>query len=76
MLSPLCGPTLTSVHDYWKNHALTIWTFVGKVMSLYFNMVSRFVIASLPSFNFMAAVTVHRDFGALKDKAQNSNVYY
>ena len=59
-----------------KTIALTRWTFVGKVMSLYFNMVSRFVIASLPSFNFMAAVTVHRDFGALKDKAQNSNVYY
>ena len=26
----------------------TIWTFVGKVMSLLFNMLSRFVIASLP----------------------------
>ena len=30
------GPTLTSIHDYWKNTALTIWTFVGKVMSLFF----------------------------------------
>ena len=28
--------------------ALTIWTFVGKVMSLYFNTLSRFVIAMLP----------------------------
>ena len=28
--------------------ALTIWTFVGKVMSLLFNMLSRFVIAILP----------------------------
>ena len=28
--------------------ALTIWTFVGKVMSLLFNMRSRFVIAILP----------------------------
>ena len=27
---------------------LTIWTFVGKVMSLLFNMLSRFVIAFLP----------------------------
>ena len=27
--------------------ALTIWTFVGKVMSLFFNMLSRFVIAFL-----------------------------
>ena len=28
--------------------ALTIWTFVGKVISLLFNMLSRFVIAFLP----------------------------
>ena len=28
--------------------ALTIWTFVNKVMSLLFNMLSRFVIAFLP----------------------------
>ena len=30
-LSFLYSPTLTSIHDYWKNHR---WTFVGKVMSL------------------------------------------
>ena len=29
----LYGPTLTSIHDYWETIALTIWTFVGKVMS-------------------------------------------
>ena len=29
-----------------KNIALTIWTFVGKKMSLLFNMLSRFIIAS------------------------------
>ena len=28
--------------------ALTMWTFVGKVMSLLLNMLSRFVIAFLP----------------------------
>ena len=32
---------------YGKNIALTIWTFVGKVMSLLFNMLSRLVIAFL-----------------------------
>ena len=43
-LSFLYSPTLTSIHDYWRNrHAL-----VGKVMSLLFNMLSRLVIASLP----------------------------
>ena len=31
-----------------KTIVLTTWTFVGKVMSLLFNMLSRFVIALLP----------------------------
>ena len=31
-----------------KTIALTIWTFVGKVMSLLFNMLSRFAITFLP----------------------------
>ena len=31
-----------------KNMALTRWTFVGKVMSLLFNMLSRLVITFLP----------------------------
>ena len=38
-------------HSYMttgKTIALTIQTFVGKVMSLLFNMLSRFVIAFLP----------------------------
>ena len=38
-------------HSYMttgKTIALTRWTFVGKVMSLLFNMLSRFVIAFLP----------------------------
>ena len=37
-LSFLYGPILTSIHDY--RMALTMWTFVGKVMSLLFNMLS------------------------------------
>ena len=39
-------------HQYMttrKTIALTIWTFVSKVMSLLFNTLSRFVIAYLPS---------------------------
>ena len=31
-----------------KTIALTIWTFVGKAMSLVFDMLSRFVITFLP----------------------------
>ena len=40
-----------------KTMAFTIWIFVGKVISLLFNMLSRMVIAFLPSsksFNFVA----------------------
>ena len=48
MLSFLYGPTLTSIHDYWKTIALAIWTSVSNVMSLFFNMLSRFFIAFLP----------------------------
>ena len=46
--SLLYGPTLTSVHDYWKNRSFDYMTFVSKVISLLFNMLSRFVIAFLP----------------------------
>ena len=29
------GPTLTFIHDQWKNLALTVWTFVSKIMSAF-----------------------------------------
>ena len=45
-----------------KTIALTRRTFVGKVMPLLLNMLSRFVITFLPSFTFMDTVTVHSDF--------------
>ena len=48
-----------------------IQAFVGKWMSLLFNMLSRFITVFLPRnkrLNFMAAVTVHSDFGAQKNK--------
>ena len=48
-LSFLYSPTLTSIYDHWKNHIIDWWTFVGKVMSLLFNMLSRLVIAFLAS---------------------------
>ena len=47
-LSLLYGPDLTSAHDYWKTIAFTRQTFVGQVMSLLFNILSRFVITLLP----------------------------
>ena len=47
-LSFLHSPTLTCIHDYWKTITLTRWTFISKVMSLPFNMLSRLIIAFLP----------------------------
>ena len=52
VLSCLYSPTLTSIPDSQKNH-LTIQTFVSKVMSLLFNMLSRLVIAFLPRNKFL-----------------------
>ena len=55
-----------------KTIALTRETFVSKVMSLLFNMLSRMVIAFFlkeqASFNFMTKVTICSDFGAQEDK--------
>ena len=58
VLSFLYCLALTSIHDYslelipcqliGKTIALTRWNFVGKVMSLLFNKLSRLVIAILP----------------------------
>ena len=48
-----------------KTIALTRWTFVGRVMSLVFNILSWLVIiAFLPRSNFMTAVTICSGFGA------------
>ena len=54
-----------------KTIALTRRTFVDKVMSLLFNMLSRLVITFLPRskhLNFMAVITICSDFGASKNK--------
>ena len=63
------------IHPYMatrKTIALTRQTFVDKVMSLLFNMLSRFVIAFLSRnkhlFNFVSTVTIHIDFGAQENK--------
>ena len=51
-----------------KTIALTIWTFVSKVMSLLFDKLSRLVITFIPRskhlFNLMAGDTICSDFGA------------
>ena len=72
VLSFLYGPTLTTIHDYRKNIALTRWTFVGKVMPLLFNMLSRLVIAFPPrskcSLISWLQSPSFSDFGAQKNE--------
>ena len=54
-----------------KTIALTRQTFVGKVMFLLFNVLSRLVITFVPRskhLNFMAAITICSDFGASQNK--------
>ena len=68
--------TVQLSHPYMttgKTIALTRQTFVGKVMSLLLNMLSRLVITFLPRSkcllkNFMAAITICSDFGAPQNK--------
>ena len=72
MLSFLYRPTLTSIHHYRKAIALTRWTFVGKVMSLLLNTLSRFIISFLPKSKHLLIpwlqVTIHSDLGAQENK--------
>ena len=64
---PVYCPALTSPYmTIGKAVSLVIWMFVGKVMSLLFNMLSRFCHCfsskEQASFNFLAAFTIHSDF--------------
>ena len=45
-----------------KNIALTRWTFVGKVMSLLFNMLSRLVITFLPKSKHLLISWLHQTY--------------
>ena len=42
-----------------KTIALTRWTFVGKVMSLHFNMLSRLVMVFLPKNKYLLISWLH-----------------
>ena len=67
--------TVQLSHPYMttgKNIAFTRWTFVGKVMSLLLNMLSRLVITFLPRSKRLLISwlqsTICTDFGAQKNK--------
>ena len=48
VLSLVYGPTLTFIHDYWKNPSFVYTKLCQQVMSLLFNVLSRLAIAFLP----------------------------
>ena len=48
-MAPILHPYMTT----GKTITLAVWTFVGKVMSLLFSMLSRFFIAFLPKSNHL-----------------------
>ena len=70
------------LHSYMttgKSRALSIWTFVNKEMSLFLNMLSKFVIAfskEQVSFNFMSLITIHSDFGAQENKSCHCSHFF
>ena len=69
VLSFLYSPTLTSIHDYWKNQSLD---FVGKWCLCFLTCClgwSKLSFQGVASFNFMAAITICSDFGAQKMKS-------
>ena len=75
-----CSAFFTVQHSHpcmttGKTIALTRRTFVGKVVSLLFNMLSRLVITFLPRSKrflmFMAAITICSDFGAPRNKVSH-----
>ena len=77
VLSLLYDLTLTSILDCWKNHSFDYRSLVARwLMSLLFDMLSRFVTAFLPRskcfLNVVAEVTVCSDFGAQENKICHS----
>ena len=58
-----------------KTIALTRWTFVGKLTSLLFNMLSQLVITFLPRVFYNTIVQKHQFFGAQLSLVQFSHPY-
>ena len=70
VLSLLYGPTLTSIHDYWKSHSFDRQTFVGKVMSMLFIMLSR----ELSGVFSRTTVQKHQFFGVQPSSWSSSHI--
>ena len=75
-LSLLYSPTLTSIHDYWKNHSFDqrdlCWQSNVSAFEYAVQVGHSFSSKEQMSFNFMAAVTICSDFGARENKVSHS----
>ena len=74
LLSFLYSPTLTSIHDYLKNHSLDKTDLCQQSNVSAFNKLSRLVIVFLrrsKPLNFMAEVTICSDFGVQDNKVSH-----
>jgi len=72
VFSSLYGPTVTSVHDYWKNHSFYYMEFCWQ-SDVFAFLIRCLGFHSFPSkeqksFNFIAAVTIHSDLGTQENK--------
>ena len=70
----LYGPTLTTLRDHWEDIALTIQTFVNRVISLLFNILSRFVIAFLPRSNHLLISWMESPFAVILEPKKRKSV--
>ena len=71
-LNLLSGPTLTSVHDYWKDHSFDHMDICQQSdVSAFEHTIQvchSFSSKEQASFNFMAAITICSDFGTQGNK--------
>ena len=76
VLSFLYNPTLTSIHDYWKNHCFDQINLCQQSTASGFSYAvqvgHRFSSKKHASFNFMTSVTICSDFGAQENKSVKS----
>ena len=59
------GPTLTFIHDYWKDHSLDYMDLCQQSDVSVFNMLSRFVIAFLPRSKCLLISWLHSPFAVI-----------
>ena len=74
MLSLLYGPTIISVHDYWKTHSFDYMDLFRKVIFLLFNALSRFVIAFLPRRELLLILWLQSPFTVILEPKKIKSV--